>query len=83
MMSEIAERPSPQDGVFIYVFSRRAQVARYREAGPGAVTVDVASNWEELEDEPVEVVEAQGGALTMSGYYRRDANLAGRAIWES
>ena len=82
-MTEIPERPSPQDGVFIYVFGRRAQVARYQDVGRGAVTVRVASNWEELEDEAVEVVEAQGGALTVTGYYRCDANLAGRAIWES
>ena len=82
-MTEIPERPSPQDGVFIYVFSRRAQVARYQDVGGGAVTVRAASNWEELEDEAVEVVEAQGGALTVTGYYRCDANLAGRAIWES
>jgi len=69
--------------VFIYVFDRRARVVRYQDVGRGAVTVRVASNWEELEDEAVEVVEAQGGALTMTGYYRCDANLAGRAIWES
>lgn len=63
-------------GVHIAVADGRAAVARVDETQ----TV-YARNWQDLEDEAVEAVEAQGGHVALSGIYECPPELAERAAW--
>jgi hypothetical protein len=69
--------------VFIDVWDCRAMVAQYRavEGRPQSVTWRRADNWEALEDQAEEAIEAQGGWITMSGHYECPAELAEKAVF--
>ena len=75
-----ATLPTP-GAVFINVWNCRAVVARY-ESAEGGVTWASAKNAEDLEDEAVEAVEAQGGAVNMSGHYACPLELAAKASFD-
>ena len=67
----------------INVWNVRAFVARreWSEGDKGYVVVP-ASNAEELEQDAIEAIEAQGGARNISGQYDCPSALAARAIWQ-
>jgi len=69
-------------GISVYN-CRAAVVRRGREVRNGSYYYyyEPASNWEELEEDAIEVVEAQGGALNWSGLYYCTSDLVQRARW--
>ena len=74
--------PSMYPGVvFINVWDCRAAVSRYAPV-KGGMSTEAAANWEALEDEAIEAIEAQGGAYNMSGHYVCPPELAARVTWE-
>lgn len=70
----------PVPGRFIIrVWNCRAAVSRH-EGDPAKEIITVeAANWQDLEDDALEEVEEQGGAINMSGHYACSAQLAARA----
>jgi len=59
----------------------RVQVARYIEVGTHAFEVQLADNWEALEEDARRVVEDQIGAITIDDHFPCPDDLAGRAVW--
>ncbi len=64
-------------GYVINVWNCRAAVSRYQ--GNRLVSAD---NWEELEEEATEALEALGGAINWSGQYPCPLELAKRGKWD-
>ena len=77
-------QPIPRDGgVFILVESGRAIVARYRQRSPrGTYGVQHALNWEALEQDALDAVEAAAGAFWVDDHYACPPALAARARFE-
>lgn len=72
-----------QDGlVMISIWNCRAHVSRQKQIKPGQFTIEVAANWEELEDEAIEVIHEQGAAINISGQCWITPELAAKAVWE-
>ncbi len=67
--------------IIISVWNCRAAVSRYEPNEDGLSVVE-AGNWQELEDAAVSEVEAQGGAINLSGHYQISRGLATRAHFE-
>ena len=68
--------------VFIRVAEDRAIVSRYLQTSPHQIfTTQPATNWPDLEDEAIQVVEEAGGAIWHSGDYPCPDDLAARATW--
>lgn len=65
----------------VSVWNCRAAVCRRRDRADGSWTYEPATNWEDLEPEALEVVEAQGGAVNLSGLYPCPLDLAERGEW--
>jgi hypothetical protein len=64
--------------VIISVRDNRALVCRYTGT-PEAIEMEAAANWQELQEGAQAAVEAQGGALNLSGHYACPEELAARA----
>ena len=72
---------SPMPGkIFINVWNCSASIARWMFVGSNLTWI-AAKNAEQLEDEAEAAVEAQGGAVNMSGHYACPEELAVRAIF--
>jgi len=69
-----------EEGYVISVSNCRAQVCACIPNERGWTLVP-AENWEELEEEAIEAVEAQGGAINISGFYHCPAELADKAVF--
>jgi len=65
----------------IHVYNCRAVVVRRVELYAGSFQYEPAANWEELEEDAIEAVEAQGGALNWSGLYYCPSRIIQRAEW--
>jgi len=72
--------PEP-GGVFINVWDCRATVARYDRAEVYATTWSPAANADTLAELARAAVEAQGGAVNLSGHYYCPPALAALAVW--
>jgi hypothetical protein len=59
----------------ISVWNCRASVCRLVRLDAGYWTYEFCQNWEELEDRAIREVEAQGGAVNISGLYPCPADL--------
>lgn len=57
----------------------RAVVSRRVDLPRGRWTYEAADNWEDLESDAIDAVEAQGGAVNMSSIYRCPLALFERA----
>jgi hypothetical protein len=57
------------------------KVARYRQIGPYIYEVEYATNWQTLEEEAIQAVEEQIGAIVEDADYDCPSALAGKAIW--
>ena len=68
-------------GVVISVWNLRAAVCRRVDWSDGSWTYEPAANWEALEEEAIDAVEAQGGAINWSGLYECPWELAEKATW--
>ncbi len=66
---------------YISVWNCRAMVSRRVDHGDGTWSYVQADNWEDLEDDAIEAVEAFGGAINSSGLYACPAELAERGVW--
>jgi len=64
----------------IRVWDCRAVVSRRVDAGPNAWTYEPVANWQDLEAEAIEAVEAQGGAVNMSANYPCTPGLVERIV---
>jgi hypothetical protein len=64
--------------VIISVRDGRALVCRYTGT-PEEISMEAAENWQELQEEAQEAVEAQGGAMNSSGHYGCPEELAEKA----
>jgi hypothetical protein len=69
-------------GHCISVWNCRAVVSRRRDHADGTWSFVPCANWEELEEEALEAVEAVGGAMNLSGLYPCPPELAEKGIWE-
>jgi hypothetical protein len=67
--------------VIISVRDMRALVCRYTGT-PEQISMEAAANWQELTEAAAEAVEAQGGAMNISGHYVCPEELAARARFE-
>ena len=68
--------------VLIRVSGLRARVSRYVVTSPrGTFDVEAAVNWEALEDEAIEAVEAVGGAIWHADDYPCPESLVAQAEW--
>ncbi|MBC7233112.1 MAG: hypothetical protein H5T68_07740 [Chloroflexi bacterium] len=65
----------------IDVWNCRAVVSKRKDLGPNEWTYEPATNWEDLEPDAIEAVEAQGGAINISGLYHCPLGLLERAIF--
>jgi hypothetical protein len=72
--------PMTPGTVFVNVWNVRAAVSRV-VAVRGGISSEPATNWETLEDDAIEAIEAQGGAVNLSGWYHCPPELAARAEW--
>jgi hypothetical protein len=81
----LLDQPIPRDrGVFILVRSGRAIVSRYRQSSArGAYDVQHARNWQALEREALDAVEAAGGAWWADDHYPCPPALAARAVFDA
>lgn len=68
--------------VFVSVWNCAAAVSRYISLPDGSETFEPALNWEQLEEEAIAEVEAQGGAINLSGHYKASSKLAAKAVFE-
>jgi hypothetical protein len=70
--------------VIISVRDMRALVCRYTAVPdkPNAIGMEAAENWQELTEAAAEAVDAQGGAMNISGHYVCPEDLAERARFE-
>jgi len=66
--------------IYIDVWNGRAVVSKYNTTN-GSTKRIAAANWEELEDEAIRAVEAQGGWVTASGHYGCPDSLKHKAIF--
>lgn len=74
--------PSMRPGeVVIDVRDARAYVSRWQRNG-SQFWLEVAQNWEDLEDAAIKEVEALGGYVTMSGIYPCSVELSNKATFE-
>lgn len=73
--------PEP-GGVFINVWNGRATVARYDRTETYATTWSPAANADALAELARAAVEAQGGAVNLSGHYCCPPALAALAVWD-
>jgi hypothetical protein len=76
------EEPMLEPLYAISVWNCRAAVCRRADLAPGTWTYQEATNWEDLEEEAIALVEAAGGAVNMSGLYPCPLNLAEKAIFQ-
>jgi len=66
----------------ISVWNCRATVSRRVDLDGGAWTYESASNWEELENEAIDAVENQGGAVNISSIYPCPIALGDKAKFD-
>lgn len=57
-------------------------VSRFEEMPGGNLTWLSALNWKDLESVATDAVEAQGGAINVSGHYSCPDSLASRAVFK-
>jgi len=62
------------------VWNCRAAVSQYVR-NDGGISVQEASNWQDLEDQAEQEVYDQGGAVNLSGHYPCSRNLASKATF--
>jgi hypothetical protein len=67
--------------IIISVRDMRALVCRYT-GSPAQIGMQEAANWQELQEEALAAVAAQGGAMNISGHYVCPEELAARARFE-
>ncbi len=65
----------------IRVWDRHAAVSRYVWSTPDDVTIEHAINWEELEPQAIEAVQAQGGTVNQDLTYPCPPDLVAQAWW--
>ena len=71
-----------RDGqIAISVWTRRADVVRFRVLSNGTIADQYPRNADELSQDAARAVYDQGGSISVSGFYRCPANLAARAVW--
>jgi len=66
----------------IDVANGRAIVSQKVDGGFGLLEYSAAVNWQELEERAAAAVEADGGAINISGQYPCPAELAEAAVWD-
>jgi hypothetical protein len=72
----------PSDKLAIIAVRRDGvKVARYRQIGAYIYEVEYAANWQALEADAINAVEAQIGAIVEDADYPCPPELAAKAIW--
>jgi hypothetical protein len=66
----------------IDVWNCRAAVSKRIDLANGSWGYQPARNWEDLEADAIEAVEAQGGTINVSGLYLCPLGLVERAIFD-